>query len=124
MALSEHEQRMFEELERELRGEASEQFASARGGRWVLGLFIFAVGLAGLVVAVATQLTVFGALGFVAMLAGLLVALGSNSGGQRFDVGSKPSGAAPSGSPKSAKSPRVERSGSFFEDRWDRRQGN
>jgi len=124
MALSEHEQRMFEELERELLGEAKQQYQAARGGRWVLGLLIFAAGLAGLVVAVATQLTVFGAVGFVAMLAGLVVALGGNSGGKRFEAGTTPAGAGPSSSPKSAKAPRAERSGSFFEDRWDRRQGN
>jgi hypothetical protein len=124
MALSEHEQRMFAELERELLGEGIEQRGAARGGRWLLGLLIFAAGLAGLIVAVATQLTVFGAVGFVAMLAGLVVALGGNAGGQSGDAGSKRFGAGPTGAPKSAKAPRASRSGSFFEDRWDRRQGN
>ena len=114
MALSEHEQRMFEELERELRGEVKQAFAPARGSRVALAVLLFVVGIGAIVAAVATQLIVVGVLGFITMLVGLVFATGGRSQG----------GSAPRASAKPAKPAPRPRSGSFFEDRWDRRDGN
>jgi len=112
MALSEHEQRLFEELERELRGEIKTQFAPARGSRLFLAGLLFVAGLGVVVAAVAAQLIALGVVGFVVMLAALLFV----TAGQGL---AKPASTKPK-QPKPARP----RSGSFFEDRWNNREGN
>jgi hypothetical protein len=113
MALSEHEQRMFDELERELRGEADQAFAPGRGGRWILGGLFLVVGLAAVVTAVAIQLIILGVVGFAAMLFAVVFATSGSANGAATAKPAKPVKPASS-----------QRSGTFFEDRWDRRDGN
>ena len=110
MALSEHEQRMFDELERELRGEIKQSFAPGRGSRWVLGAVFLVLGLGVVVVAVATSLIVLGVVGFAAMLFAVV-----------FATGGPKVGTAQPKARKSAKTSSRPRSGSFFEDRWNQR---
>lgn len=111
MPLSEHEQRMFEELERELRGEIKAPRVATPGSRWFIAGLLFLAGLGVIVAAVAIQLILIGVLGFAVMLGALLFVTAGSS---------KPR--ATSAKPKKP-APRP-RSGSFFEDRWDRRSGN
>jgi hypothetical protein len=113
MSLSEHEQRMFDELERELRGEAGQQFGAGRGRRWALGGFLLLVGLGAIISAVATQLIILGAVGFATMLFALVFATSGSAAGTATAKPAKP--AKPTSGP---------RSGSFFEDRWNQRDGN
>jgi len=113
MPLSEHEQRMFEELERELRGEIKTPLVPARGSRWFVAGLVFLAGLGVVIAAVAIQLIVIGVVGFIAMLAALLLVTSSKPGAKPARNANKP--------PKPAPRPS---SGSFFEDRWDRRNGN
>ena len=112
MALSEHDQRMFEELERELRGEVKQQFGPGRSSRWLLGGLFLLIGLAAVVIAVAVQLIIVGVVGFAAMLFALVFATGAASNGSTKAQSAKPN--------KPASRPR---SGSFFEDRWNRNDG-
>ncbi|MDQ1250924.1 MAG: hypothetical protein QG597_5304 [Actinomycetota bacterium] len=126
--LSEHEQRLLEQMERALYAE-DPKFASSlrqpviRQGsrkRVALGIIIGLVGLALLVTGVAVKLPVVGVLGFVAMLVGAIISL---TGGANVEAGaaaaSKP---APSGKAKGSPSA----SGGGFmgrmEDRWKHRQ--
>ena len=112
MALSEHEQRMFDELERELRGEVKQQFSAGRSSRWALGGLFLLVGLTAVVIAVAVQLIIIGVVGFAAMLFALVFATGGSSPESAKAKSAKP--AKPASRP---------RSGSFFEDRWNRNDG-
>ena len=118
MALSEHEQRVLDELERGLYAEDA-KFATkvATGGnparKLVAGALTAVVGLSVLVFAVIIQLMIIGLVAFALMLAGLVVATSGNS---------KPRPAATK--PQSAKDrPNKLNGGSFFEDRWDKRSG-
>ena len=112
MALSEHEQRMFEQMERELRGEVKAQFATGSPARWFFASLIMLVGLGAIVAGVALQLIVLGVVGFVAMLLALVFATNGNGApGASATAGKKPKPAA------------KPRSGSFFEDRWNNRTG-
>ncbi len=113
MALSDHEQRMFDELERELRGEVKQQFGPGRGGRLVLGGLFLILGLGAVIAGVATQLIVLGVVGFAAMLFAVVFA---TSGSAPEAAKAKPA--------KPAKPASRQRSGSFFEDRWNQRDGN
>ncbi len=80
--LSEHEQRLLEQMERALYAEdpkfaTSLRQPSARRGsrkRIVLGALLALLGLALLITGVAVKLPVVGIVGFVAMLAGAVVA--------------------------------------------------
>lgn len=89
MPLSEHEQRLLEQIERALYAEDPKFASTVRGGRLrkptrrrrMLGVAVFVVGLVLLVVGLAvTQLQVAGfpvlsAVGFLAMLGGAVLAL-------------------------------------------------
>jgi predicted lipid-binding transport protein (Tim44 family) len=116
MALSEHEQRVLDELERGLYAEDA-KFATkvASGGnparKLVAGALIAVVGLSVLVFAVIIQLMIIGLIAFALMLAGLVVATSGNSKPRESTT-----------KPASAKAKPNKRSGgSFFEDRWDKR---
>lgn len=123
MPLSEQEQRLLEEMERNLyRNDAD--FVQAVGGvrgrrpnyrAIVLGVLLAVAGVGALIVGVATQLLIIGIVGFVLMFAGVLVAITPSKRGAATP--------APSESSSNAGKPR---SGTSFmdrmNDRWDRRQ--
>ena len=117
MGLSEREQQLLDELERGLY--ASDSSLAHKLGkpgarspkRIIAGAALAVIGLSLLVVAVILQFALFGVAGFLVMLAGLILATSSNN----TDT---PAGAAKP-KPQSEKSPRT----SYFEDRWNKRQG-
>lgn len=80
MGLSEHEQRMLDELERSLKEEDAslaaklEKSASVTPKRIIAGVLVVVAGISALVFGVIAHLVVAGALGFVAMLSGVLLA--------------------------------------------------
>lgn len=115
MGLSEHEQKLFEQLERELAGDSKfvgklPKTPVAKSGRMlVIGVVTLLTGLVLLVLAVLLQVAFVGALAFVVMLIGLIVS------STNFTVLSLPETA----NRTSDKSPKT----SFFEDRWNQRFG-
>ncbi len=119
MPLSEYEQRMLEQMERQLRSDDpkfADSLASSRrsGSRVLLGVLALVAGIGGLVAGVATQLAWLGILGFVAMFAGVWVALARPA--QRAH-----GAGAPTVSPQGRASARrgfMQR----LEERWDRRR--
>lgn len=118
MGLSEREQQLLDELERGLY--ASDSSLAHKLGkpgarspkRIIAGGALAVIGLSLLVVAVILQFALFGVAGFLVMLAGLILATSANPGIE------KPSAKKPA-QQSTAKSDRK----SFFEDRWDKRQG-
>jgi hypothetical protein len=126
MPLSEHEQRLLEEMERSLYNNDADFVAtvSSRGGRpnyrrIALGALIALVGIVAIVTGIMIKQPLVGMLGFIVILGGALLALSS----PRSRVPDSPGGlgnARPS--PASGKS----RTGGGFMDRmnerWDRRQ--
>lgn len=121
MPLSEHEQRLLEQMERQLYADDPKLASTLRGSgrslrsrhRLLLGVLVVVGGLALLVAGVASQLWVLGVAGFLVMLAG---GWWASSGWQ-----SGPSAAAPTQQQTSKSS---QRSGfmSRIEERWDRRR--
>jgi hypothetical protein len=117
MALSEHEKKMLEELERTLYEDDAkfvQRVATGRPSsstRVVGGSITVVIGVSVLIFAAVTQQQILGAVGFVLMLAGLVLA----TSGQTAEPGERPR--------KSASSPKPEKpsGGSFFEDRWNNR---
>ena len=116
MGLSEREQKLLEELERNLLAEdksfgarvKSVDSANKSAGKLVAGVLITLLGLGLLVFAVVLQVAFFGAAAFVVMLIGLILASAN------FRV-------------PEIKLPTTENGQSgrnFFEDRWDRRFGD
>jgi hypothetical protein len=82
MPLSEHEQRLLEEMERSLYHNDGDFVATVGGHRGrpayrsiVLGILITVVGIICLIVGVLLQVALVGILGFVVMLAGVLLAI-------------------------------------------------
>ncbi len=118
MGLSEREQQLLDELERGLY--ASDSSLAHKLGkpgarspkRIIAGAALAVIGLSLLVVAVILQFALFGVAGFLVMLAGLILATSSNN--------TDTPAAAAKPKPQSGKSPRT----SYFEDRWNKRQGN
>jgi Protein of unknown function (DUF3040) len=82
MPLSEHEQRLLEEMERSLYHNDAD-FVATVGGRRVkpgyraivLGVLLAVVGVGVLVAGVFVQLPIIGILGFIIMFAGVLIAI-------------------------------------------------
>ncbi len=118
MPLSEHEQKLLEQLEKQL-NEDDPKFASSMGsaaGRsWstrhlVIGVLAALAGIALLLVGVTLQIIVVGVLGFVVMGAGVYFATTRSSGvgRSRAEGGRKP------GKPRSSFM-------SNLEERWDER---
>ena len=110
MALSEHEQRLLEEMERNLlkedatlAGKAS-QLGSANpsAGKLVAGVLTMLIGLGLLNFAVIIQFAHFGVVAFIVMVMGLVIASAN------FNL------------PQLPKS-KPQRSASYFEDRWNQR---
>lgn len=131
MGLSEHEQRLLDELERGLY-ESDANFAKkvanvpnrAPASRLVGGALLAVVGLSVLVFAAITQWIVFGVVGFIIMFVGVVI-------GSSNWPGSTLGGGSDSGKPKAPKTDGGAKGGwagnkptSFFEERWNRRQGD
>jgi hypothetical protein len=122
MPLSEQEQRLLEEMERNLYKNDADFVATVGGaGRGrpnyrsiVLGILLAVAGVAGLIAGVALQLLIVGVLGFALMFAGVLIAITPSKRASAASIPSEPS------------APRGRRTGGGFmdrlNDRWDRRQ--
>ena len=119
MGLSEREQQLLDELERGLYASDS-SLASKLGKpgarspkRIIAGGSLSVIGLSLLVVAVILQFALFGVAGFLVMLAGLILATSSNPS---LEI------PAPTVTGSRPQAPKADRK-NFFEDRWDKRQG-
>lgn len=116
MGLSEREQKLLEELERGLMQGDGNLAAKAEkvgnpAGRLIGGVLLAIIGLGVLVTSVMIQFALVGVIGFLLMLAGLVMATSNLS---IPDIGSAmPKPPTPGSGPGK----------NFFEDRWDRRQG-
>lgn len=116
MSLSEQEQKVLEELERQLSGAkeskpkvAPTETSAKYAKRLVLGSAMLVIGLGLLIFATSLHQIAFGLLAFVMMLLGLYF-ISQNWSGRAIraaNSGKKPSKDRPSGS--------------FFQDRWDKR---
>ena len=79
MPLSEREQRLLDEMERNLYGGTSDVHPASAAARpsyrsLALGVIVAVVGIATLIVGVTSQLIIVGVIGFVVMFAGVLLA--------------------------------------------------
>ncbi len=126
MPLSEYEQRVLEEMEQRLRSDDPKLAKAISGGaprrplQVVLGGLVALGGIGLLFVALTTQMIWLGVIAFVAMFAGVLVALQRAAGGADMRGGADPRGGGDSNV-----RPLKRRSGSFMdklEQRWDRRR--
>jgi hypothetical protein len=128
--LSEHEQRLLEQMERALYAE-DPKFAtsmrSARGGagdrrRIAIGVVGLLVGLGLLVAGVAAKLVIVGVLGFLAMLGGLWLAISALRPGTEPAAAAGGPGAPTNISSRSKRSSRSkQRSGESLSDRMEER---
>ncbi|WP_127793251.1 DUF3040 domain-containing protein [Agromyces sp. LHK192] len=122
MPLSEQEQRLLDEMERNLyRNDAD--FVAAVSGRGrpnyrsiVLGVLLAVVGIGGLIAGVALQLLVVGIIGFAVMFVGVLLAITPSK------RGATAAQAGPAARPATSRG--AEHSGFMdrLNERWDRRQ--
>ncbi|MDQ2698097.1 MAG: DUF3040 domain-containing protein [Actinomycetota bacterium] len=121
MPLSEQEQRLLDEMERHLMRNDADVVSAPRGGRSlsyrniVYGTVLVLLGLGGLIFGVSQQLIFVGVIGFVVMLAGVLLAVTPGRGTGKTRVERETAG--PAKAPKNS---------SFMDrmnDRWDKRQG-
>lgn len=121
MPLSEHEQRLLEEMERSLYQNDADFVAKVGGKRArpayrsiVLGALVAVVGIAVLVIGVFVQQPVVGIIGFVVMFAGVLLAIAP---GKRIAI--DPDAPKTShGKPSRGQPGFMDR----MNDRWDKRQ--
>lgn len=122
MPLSEHEQRLLEQMERQLYADDPKLASTLRSGgshrrgrrALALGILLVIAGLGILVAGVAAPLWPLGVLGFVVMLLGGWLAIGSWSGGSTSTSAPAPS----KGSAPKQRSSFMTR----LEERWDRRR--
>ncbi len=121
MPLSEHEQRLLEQMERQLYADDPKLASTLRGSgrslrsrhRLLLGVLVVVGGLALLVAGVASQLWLLGVAGFLVMLAG---GWWASSGWQSGPSASAPTQQQPAkGSQRSGFMSRIE-------ERWERRR--
>lgn len=118
MPLSEQEQRLLDEMERHLMHNDADVVSAPRDGRTisyrnvVYGAILVLAGLGGLVIGVASQLVVVGVIGFVLMVAGVVLAVTpTRVGSPRAE--------------RAERKPAAKTSQSFMDrmnDRWDRRR--
>jgi hypothetical protein len=125
MPLSEQEQRLLEEMERNLyRNDAD--FVQAVGGvrgrrpnyrAIVIGVLLAVAGAGALIAGVASQLLIIGVIGFALMFAGVLVAITPSKRGAATAAPAEPA-------PASRRARGAAGSGFMdrMNDRWDRRQ--
>lgn len=130
MPLSEHEQRLLEQMERALYAE-DPKFASSlrdgsgrRGNRRhiAIGALLVLAGLGLMVVGVASSLVVVGVVGFLIMLGGAYLAVRAL---KAPPAEAKAEGAAAGSAAPTAKAKQQKKSGGFMdrvEDRWRRRR--
>ncbi|MEY3614822.1 MAG: hypothetical protein RL460_135 [Actinomycetota bacterium] len=113
MGLSEREQKLLEEMERNLMAQDAEfaktisntTSANQSAGKLVLGVLILISGLGLLVLSVALQVAFFGVVAFLVMVIGLVIASANFRLPELPAAGEKPKT-------------------NFFEDRWNQRFGN
>jgi hypothetical protein len=122
MPLSEHEQRLLEQMERQLYADDPKLASTLRGSgrslghRVLVGIIGIVIGLALLVAGVASQLWILGVAGFLVMLAGGWWASSSWHGGTSASPGvSRPASGG-------GDTPRKSGFMSRFEERWERRR--
>jgi hypothetical protein len=123
MPLSEHEQRLLDQMERQLYADDPKLASTLRGAangahdrrRLILGALAVVVGMALLVAGVAAPFWPMGVLGFVVMLGGGWLA----SVGWQLRPSGKTAGATSSASVKAKARPGFM---NRIEDRWDRRR--
>ena len=126
MPLSEHEQRLLEQMERALYAEdpkfatslRSSSMARASRGRAALGVLIVFGGIGLLVTAMALQATPLGILGFAVMLVGTVLVYTAFQ--RPRSTPESPEGAAPASKPATTKTSFMDR----VEGRWRKRQGD
>jgi hypothetical protein len=116
MGLSEREQQLLDELERGLMDSDKGMASKAKrvgnpAAKLIGGALLAVIGLGVLLTGVLIQFSIIGVVGFLIMLAGLVVAT-SNIQLPEMSAGF---GQSTPNSPKPGRN--------FFEDRWDRRQG-
>ena len=121
MPLSEQEQRLLDEMERHLMRNDADVVSAPRGGRTlsyrniVYGTILVLLGLGGLIFGVSQQLIFVGVIGFVVMLAGVLLAVTPGRGPGKARVERE--------ADRPAKAPRNSSFMDRMNDRWDKRQG-
>ena len=120
MPLSDHEQRMLEQMEKALYAEDPKFATSLRSGagprasraRAGLGALAFLLGVMLLMVGAVTSMIAVGVLGFVVMLMGTVLSIAG--------LRAKPADAEAAAKPSTSK--RARGFGSRLEDRWQRRR--
>lgn len=134
MPLSEHEQRLLEQMERALYAEDPKLASTLRGSdlravqrkRLVLGAVGLLAGLALLVAGVATQLVAIGVVGFLVMLGAAWYAytgLKAPAGADPTQVGGSARGSAAAGRGSAKRKPKSSgTSMQRLEERWRRRR--
>lgn len=127
MPLSEQEQRLLDEMERNLYKHDADFVATVGGRRAgapnyrmiVIGVLVGLLGVATIVTGVALRLPLLGVLGFVLLLGGALLALSSPRSAQR-------AASEPGATSASKPSPQRQQGNTGFmermNDRWERRQ--
>lgn len=131
MPLSEHEQRLLEQMERALSAD-DPKFANAMRGsrhgraarrRLLVGIAAVVVGLVLLIIGVSTSAIWLGAGGFVVMLAGTIWAFSPARSTEARAAGQQ---TPTTDAPRPPRPGKPRRSGTFMErleQRWDRRRG-
>lgn len=128
MPLSDHEQRLLEQMEQALYAE-DPKFASVLQGddlrvryrrRLVFAVLGFIAGVGGLFAGLAIPLTLVGVLGFVVMVVSVLAAVSAYNRTPRGDAAAAPAGGAPVTPIRSARQKKglMDR----VEERWQRRR--
>lgn len=120
MPLSEHEQRLLEEMERNLYQNDADFVATVAGRRGkpnyrliVIGALLAVAGVAALVAGVIVRQPIVGVVGFGLMLGGVLMVLSPGRGA------AEPTAAGRSGSTRAPRSSWMQ----TMNERWERRQG-
>ncbi|MFC7430093.1 MULTISPECIES: DUF3040 domain-containing protein [unclassified Agrococcus] len=121
MPLSEQEQRLLDEMERNLYKHEADIVSTSSGPRTVnytrvaLGIALVAAGLAVVVVGVVVQIALVGVGGFGLAVAGAMVALTASKPAEPSEDGAPATGAAPKQRSRSSIMDRLS-------DEWDKRQ--
>lgn len=123
MPLSEHEQRLLEEMERNLYQNDADFVATVSGRRGkpnyrlvVIGALLAVAGVAALVAGVIVQQPVIGVIGFALMLGGVLLVI---SPGRGSETSTSPTSSGSAGRPtRAARSSWM----TTMTERWERRQ--
>ncbi len=136
MPLSEHEQRLLEQMERALYAEdpkfatSLQQSGGRRGSRkrMILGLIVGLIGLALLITGVAVKMEIVGIVGFVTMLGGAVMAFTGGSGSAATTTEGQAADGTRSAKPAKSTGTKPKPEGGFMgrlEDRWrNRREGD